>query len=372
MLKLLHIIDCLQLGGKERQLVELVKGLSTSKNVKVLVVVLCKNNYYEGLDNLDIEVLSLNRKIKNDPFIFIKIFRIFRSFKPQIVHSWNVMCSFYVLPACKILNIPFVNGVIRDAPLMLKKHNKGWLLRKFTFPFSDIILANSKAGLKAYDINKKKGLYIHNGFDDNRVLKLTDPDKMRIKFSIRSEFIVGMVARFHEHKDFITFILASQSILKQRDDITFLAIGAGPTLKACEAMLDDHERINIRFLGDQKNVESWINMLDVGVLTTNSDVHGEGISNTIMEYMSCSKPTIATAGGGTPEIVVNSKTGLLIKPGDILGLSEKILYLIDNKDIAKKMGNLSRERLTTEFSLKKMTDLHLELYQKIKRGNFSV
>lgn len=361
MLKIVHIIDCLQVGGKERQLIELVKGLSTSENVKVLVIVLCKNNYYKGLDNLDIEVLLLDRKTKNDPLMFIRLFRIFKSFKPQIVHSWNLMCSVFVVPACKILNIPLVNGVIRNAPAELEKYNKEWLKIKLTFPFSKIILANSKAGLKSFNVDEKKGRYIYNGFDENRVLGLTDSNIIRTRFSIKSEYIVGMVARFHELKDFKTYILAAQSIIKQRDDITFLAIGAGPTLKECEAMVQDYEKTNIRFLGDQENVESLINIFDIGVLCT----YTEGISNSIMEYMACSKPTIANAGGGTGELVINGKTGFLTTTGDIVDLIDKILYLIDNKNIAQEMGNLARERLASKFSLKNMTDLHLELYQKL-------
>ena len=62
-----------------------------------------------------------------------------------------------------------------------------------------------------------------------------------------------------------------------------------------------HLKDKIIFLGKIANVENIINIFDIGILITNSKVHGEGVSNSIIEYMALGKPVIATRGGGTDQ-----------------------------------------------------------------------
>ena len=82
-----------------------------------------------------------------------------------------------------------------------------------------------------------------------------------------------------------------------------------------------------------------------------------------MEYMALAKPVVATNGGGTSEIVNNNKTGFLVKPKQVGDLAKKIEFLLNNNGIAKKMGSAGKEKLLREFSLEKMTDRMIALYQ---------
>ena len=87
-----------------------------------------------------------------------------------------------------------------------------------------------------------------------------------------------------------------------------------------------------KLLGRQSDVESIINISNICVLTTNVKIHGEGISNSILEYMAMGKPVIASCGGGTNEIVEDAVTGFLISPLSPRELAEKIEILIDNPE----------------------------------------
>ena len=71
-------------------------------------------------------------------------------------------------------------------------------------------------------------------------------------------------------------------------------------------------------LGIRSGIESLISAMDICVLSTFT----EGISNSILEYMALEKPVIATAGGGTNEIVIDNKTGFLIKQSNPEELAE--------------------------------------------------
>src|SRR5438876_8916005 len=97
----------------------------------------------------------------------------------------------------------------------------------------------------------------------------------------------------------------------------------------------------------------------VGVLSTFT----EGISNSVMEYMALKKPVVATDGGGTRELVVEGETGFLVPPGKPEALAAKIEYLLDNPDDARRMGEAGAARLRCEFSIARMIEKTVNLYE---------
>jgi glycosyltransferase involved in cell wall biosynthesis len=103
-------------------------------------------------------------------------------------------------------------------------------------------------------------------------------------------------------------------------------------------------------------------VINIGVLTS---VYGEGISNSIMEYMSLGKPVVATKCGGNEELVVDGETGYLVQNGDFNGLADRLISLLDNSRQAEKMGRMGNERLKAAFGLERMTHDFATLYQKL-------
>ena len=233
---------------------------------------------------------------------------------------------------------------------------------QLTFPFSDVVLANSAAGLKAYQAPKNRSLFIHNGIAIDRAYHLEDEKNLRDRYQIETERVVGMIGAFHPRKDYDTFIKAALLVLQQYPETTFLAIGDGPMLKHCKSLVTDKFSRRILFLGQINDVESVINLFDVGVLSTNSAVHGEGISNAIMEYMMLAKPVVATEGGGTSEIVHHDETGYLVSPAAPELLASKISELLKHPEVAKRMGEKGRRRIEQDFSLSEMVNKYLDLY----------
>jgi len=366
-LRILHLIDTLKAGGKERQLIELLKGLSKRERIEARLVILSDSIDYSYVRRLNLGIYFLKRRMKRDPLLFLQLFTICRQFQPDILHSWESMCSLYALPIAKILRIPFISGIVRDAPSKIRFLGKTWRRTRLTFPFSRIVLANSLAGLKSYHVPRNKGCCIYNGFDFSRTENLIDKEFIRRKYGIQTPKVVGMVARFHPRKDYATFISAALQILERHRDVTFLAIGAGNNLPTCKEMVPVRYRNNIKFLGEQKDVESIVNVFDVGVLASYAD----GISNAIMEYMALEKPVVATDHGGTREIVVHNKTGFLVAPKNPGQLSAKIAFLLNNRETAMEMGRRGYVRLRDEFGLEKMTDQYIGLYRVCNKNVFN-
>lgn len=368
-MKVLHIIDSLKLGGKERRFVELFRGFEKHNGrITREAAILSNEVYFTDIHKLDTRIHFLPRATRHDPKVFVKLYRLCKKFQPDVVHSWESMCSFYAAPVAKILGIPFINGMITIAPQKIRRFSQPWIVSKLTFPLSKVIFSNSKEGLKSFNVPKHKAFSIPNGFDFSRLDNLESKESIRKKFHINTPNVVGMVAVFSNKKDYATYLKAAMKMLDRRDDVTFLAVGDGYDIDKYKAMIEPEHKGKIIFLGNQKDVESIINIFDVGVLLTNPGVYGEGISNSLLEYMALSKPVIATDGGGNREIVNDGMTGFLIEPNQSETLRETVEYLLNNKKKALEMGCTGKERVVKVFSLERMTKDLIELYQRSING----
>jgi glycosyltransferase involved in cell wall biosynthesis len=365
-MKILYFIGTLCSGGKERRLIELMAGLKDNPYYEILLVLAFNQIDYDYFHNLGIDYISIDKRPNHKGFKpYLQLNTIIKDFKPDIIHTWGSMQAFYMAPLAYIHRIKFINSQITDAPPKIRKLSFQYLVNKFNFALSDVILANSYAGLKAYGIDESsKNKVIHNGFDMKRIANLESKNSIRNKFEIRTEYVIGMVASFSDKKDYTTYIKAANKILEKRRDITFLCIGAGNDFPYKKMVSNEHKDF-IKFLGRQENVESIMNVCDVGVLMSNPDTHGEGISNAIMEFMAIGKPVIATNGGGTNEIITNDITGFLITQKNQIDLSEKITNLLNDKNLRIKIGKNSKEYIKNEFNINKMRNEFINLYNGI-------
>ncbi len=367
-MKILLLSDSLIKGGRERRMIELIKGLLEKPDVETELVLFANVIDYPEIHDLGIPLHILERKPKKDPRVFYRLLKICKRFQPDAIHTWSSMSAILAFPSVKLLNIKLVNGNIANAPNNLKIWNEELFRAKLTFPFSDVIIGNSEAGLRAYYAPKSKSLCIHNGFDFNRIKKLKDSGEIRRQFQINTKYLIGMIAAFTDRKDYFSYIEAAQKIIRKRNDVSFMAIGGGPNLEKVKEMVPEDIKDKIIFTGPQFDVESIINVFDIGVLSTNIDVHGEGISNSIMEYMVLGKPVVATEGGGTNEIVVDNQTGFLIPPKSPEIMAEKFIELLENPEKANQMGEAGRKRVYENFNLEKMTETYYQLYKKLMNG----
>ena len=113
-MKVLYYTDSLRLGGKERQLVELLKGLK-QRDIEVLLVCMDRGEFYEpDVKALAIPLKYLFRKMRWDPLVLRGFYRMVREFQPDVIHTNSMMSSAYALPIAKLLGVPLVNGSIRN------------------------------------------------------------------------------------------------------------------------------------------------------------------------------------------------------------------------------------------------------------------
>jgi glycosyltransferase involved in cell wall biosynthesis len=120
----------------------------------------------------------------------------------------------------------------------------------------------------------------------------------------------------------------------------------------------------VSFLGLRNDVPSILAALDLFVLPSLS----EGLSMALLEAMSAAVPVVASSVGGTPEIVQDGQTGLLVSPENASELADRILEIINNRDKSKLLGERGRERVAKEFSTARMFEQYQELYDGCLSG----
>jgi glycosyltransferase involved in cell wall biosynthesis len=361
-MKILFFIDCLQTGGKERQMVELVRGLAGHGNYEIEVVTMKPEIDFHELDGLNIPIHTVERKSKRDVSVLPRLFRIIRSFRPDIVHTWDTMTTFYAVPLRWFSGFRLVNGSIRHAqdPKSYKKFEQR--ITRINYAFSDAIVANSEAGRDAYRLGRRCQV-IHNGFDPARVANLPERAAIKKRYQIADGPVVGMVGNFTRYKDYDTFIEAAILISSSYPDTFFIAVGNGPLLpdyrdRIREMGLDGRFRI----IDDSRNALEIIPAFDVAVLAS----YSEGFPNVVMEYMACGKPVVATDSGGTRELLADGVTGYLCRVRDAEHLAEKTAALLNEPLVAEKMGFTGREMVLKHFSIENMLDRYESLYQRFK------
>lgn len=350
-IKILIVTGGLNNGGKEKQTLEAIKALGPT-NINTYLLVLKKNQFHTSIA----KTIADNFYETNRGFFKLKPFywswKIISKCKPDIVHTWDTISSFYALPLCRLFNIKFVEGSIRDCGI---DHGFEFLYKKFFLTRSDLIIANSFKGLKTH---KVKGEVIYNSID---------PTKYQIQKSNNSLFNIVMIGNFHGYKDQKTFIDASYILLKEGIiDFVYL-LGEGPKKRACidyinSSMSDLSD--NFLFTGTVRNVEHYLAKCSVGVLCS-TNKHKEGLSNAILEYMAAGLVSIATDTGGTSEIINHYENGFLIQPQDSNSIVKYVGKIKYDKKLEEKILINAQETLRKKFSIRNYSTALPKLYYNL-------
>ncbi len=118
----------------------------------------------------------------------------------------------------------------------------------------------------------------------------------------------------------------------------------------------------VEFLGERRDIPEILSRSDICVQLSRD----EGMSNTLLEYMSAGKPCIATAIAPNKEVLGNC--GLYVSPDDPMDLAGAILSLYENEEVRRTMGQMARERIRREYSVERMISRYEKLLEEITCG----
>jgi len=362
MIKILYVIDGLRSGGKERRFLSLLKKIALLENFQCELILFNKDIHYKEIFDLDVKISFISRKKSFDINSFNNFKNKVKSLNPNIIHAWDTLSTLYAILPAKLFNIKLITSKITDAPLKYKKLSKYGIASELCFKYSDLILSNSNAGIKSYRVPIKKSKVIYNGFDPNRKKIIINKSEKIKSFNIKEIFLVGMIANFNKNKDYNTFIKTAIMINKKNKDIGFIVVGDGPFRKKFNNINNN----GIYFLGKRNDIEEIIQCCDIGVLLTNKKNHGEGISNSLMEFMAFGKPVIASDNGGNSELINNEHSGYIIEENSPELLMEKIIFLKNNYKKLNNLGENAALRIKNKFNINIMLKSFIHIYKNLK------
>lgn len=351
--RILLLADALNQGGAERQLSLLARWMPLEWSPTVWA---SSGGFFEdellhsGVD------LHVSGKLSSvDPLPLLDLATFMADLRPDIVHAWGWMTALWALPACRLSGTPLVTGFVRmgTPPLHLRK---GRFMMKVAGS-GDRVIANSAAGLASWGIPQNRGRVIPNGFDP---LRLPRPEDRRER---TGPFTVVMSANISPLKDHGTMTAALRLLLDRGCDVRFVALGDGPGMPALRRETADLLASGALVLpGRVPDVMPVLLEADAGLLLSS---RGEGCSNSIMEYMAASLPTVCTGEGGNPELVTDGVTGFLVLPRSPEEVASRVEVLASDTEMAHELGRRARLRLEEDYSVEAMVRRTVEVYREL-------
>jgi len=172
--------------------------------------------------------------------------------------------------------------------------------------------------------------------------------------------LIAFVGRLAPHDRVKDAIWAADLLKVIRGDVHLLIFGDGPQRDRLWKYRDQVAiRDKVHFLGQRGDVARWLPHVDVFWSTRAR----EGQSLAIMEAMASGVPVVATDIPGTRDLVLCDQTGFLVHLGDRAEFARCAIRLLDNPDLAARLGQAGRQRIETEFRADAMIDRYADLYR---------
>ena len=376
--RVLHVIDRLLVGGTEVGILKVIRGLSDDCFEHRICTVRGFDESFARSEGFQGKIYVAGSANSGFQFLLGRLAKAMRDFRPHIVHSRN-WGAIETLPAARLSGVPVAihseHGYELDMLKGLPKRRR--VFRRVAYAAADAVFTVTEE-LRTYHARQawlptERIRVLPNGVDTNRFAyrhREREEIRQRLGFGDGS-IVLGSVGRLVPIKDHATLLQAAEILLGRGIPVKVLLVGSGPELAKHEKFVSRSTRLpgQVVFVGEASEVPALLNAMDIFVLPSLS----EGMSNTVMEAMSTSLPTVITGVGGNPELVESERSGWLFKPGDVRALVDILERLSHDPKLRNDLGQAARERVADHFSLDAMICRYRDLYLELatKRGVFT-
>ncbi len=366
-----HVLYRFDVGGLENGVVNLLNRIPSDRYRHAIV---CLSDYAEAFrerlaDKNAIPIYALHKRPGRDPSLFGKLYRLFRELRPHITHTRNFAAFDALLPALLAGVKHRVHGEHgRDVIDLDGTNKKQQWLRRLHNPLVNRWIALSK-DLESYLVRRcgvaaGKVTQIYNGVDTEKFRPSAERATLPVDgFAEGDAIVIGSVSRLQAVKDPLNLVRAFIELVRgwpqQSRRLRLALIGGGPLHAQCLQELQQAGLAAQAWLpGDRADIAELMRAMDIFVLPS----LGEGISNTVLEAQASGLPVVATRVGGTPEIVIEGVTALLVAPANPPALAAALRELSDNEDRRRRARQAARDYAVRQFSMEAMVQNYLGVY----------
>ncbi len=368
--RIVHVVYSFGIGGLENVIVQLINRLPHDQFEHVVVSLTTVSDFKQRVERSDVQYIELNKRPGHAVALYPKIWKLFRRLRPDVVHSCN-------LAALEVVPLAWLAGV----PLRIHAEH-GWdahdpngtntryqRLRRIYRPFVSRYVAVSKdidsyLG-RAISVASGKRSLIPNGVDTDHFRPPSGPRQpvTGCPFDPSRDLLVGTVGRLQTVKNQPLLARAFVQMLSEHPDLMdrarLVIVGEGPLRAEVEAVLAQANLSHLAWLpGNRSDVAEVLRMLSVFVLPSQT----EGTSCTLQEAMASGLPVVATAVGGTPDLL-GEGPGQLVSPGDVSQLANAMCDLLMDAGLRETMGAQARQRALDVFGIEALIQSYEKLFQ---------
>jgi glycosyltransferase involved in cell wall biosynthesis len=362
-------------GGAEEHILTLLRGLDRQVFRPLLV---CPPALARALGPGvpgDVEVVPLALRRWTDIRAIVSLVAVLRSRRVDVLHAHLFYASLFATPVARLAGVP----VVLETPHVREHWRRGWLKGRFVVDrligrLVDAYVAVSAANAR-YLVEEKrlpagKVVVIHNGCDLNRFA----PDRP-VPAGLRRGLGLGetdplliVVGRLEPQKGHRVLLDALPAIRERHPQARLVCVGDGSLRDGLEAVVRDRGLTDaVRFVGYRDDVADWLALADVVVLPS----LWEGLPLAAVEALAAGRAVVATAVDGTPEVVVDGRTGLTVPPGDVESLAAAVCRLLGDPGLRHRLGQAGRawvqERFGQDRQVRQTEALYRALWERRPR-----
>jgi glycosyltransferase involved in cell wall biosynthesis len=357
-----------QLGGAEISLLHLLMS-GQSRSVNWLVIFLQDGPMVDQVRRLEIRVTVIPagrmRQAHRTVLTLVRLVMCLRRERIDLVIGWMAKAHLYASLPAWLLRIPTVWYNVGLSSRF------SWIDRWATRLPANAILANSKATSDSQASLRpiRPVTVVYPGVELDRFNSDSLPSvrQVRERLGLGSDGpVIGTVGRLQRWKGMHLVIEAMPSLLKDFPTAQCVIVGGRHSLEPdYERFL--HERIRalslddqVQIVGQQANVQEWMQAMDVFVHAASAEPFGI----VIIEAMALGKPVISTSSGGPLEIIEDGVNGLVLPSATPQELAWGIKQYLDDRAFAARIGEAAKVR-AHQFSTERYADELLAAAQSV-------
>jgi glycosyltransferase involved in cell wall biosynthesis len=359
----MQVVLSLAPGGTEHLVVQICKRLPAEYGT-VVCCLDAEGEWAADLQARGIEVRALRRGPGFRPQVGRAIARFAAERDIDVLHCHQYSPFVYGRIAAmwnRRLKIVYTeHGRLSDTPPSWKRRLVNPLLSRFD---GSIVAVSHE--LRDYMIEsrfpRELVRVIHNGIEPAQVATALDRRRARMLLGLDERaFVVTTVARLDPVKDLVTLLDAFAFVRKRVPSARLVIVGDGPER---QRLADRAEREDlagsVQITGYRPDVRALLPAADVYASSSIS----EGVSITILEAMATGIPVVATAVGGTPEILSDGTGGILVPSREPVRLAAAIVWLAQDHRRRRALAAAARRRLEASFTIDRMVDDYARAYR---------
>lgn len=343
-----HVIDSMEVGGAQTQILNLFETLDQTRFDLRLVCLREKGAWGERLERAGFPVVCMEKKSGRDLAALFRLVKIFRRWRPTIVHCTIFTANLWGRIAALLAGVP-IRIAHEQSTVSLEKPVRKMLDRLLAgFTWRILVVSEDLRRRVAQEegVAPDKITVLYNAIDTMAIARASAGKPLDLPGE--TGFRLGAVGRVEYRKDHITLARAAAQVLKAEPKATFLLAGDGPDRSRLEAEIEAlgiAERFHL--LGTRQDVPRLLHHLDVYVLSSTT----EGLSLSILEAMAAGLPVVATRVGGNAELVTPGETGALVPASDPQALAEALLEVLRAPARRKAFGAAARRQVREHFDI---------------------